>query len=94
MIEPLKRSSRQRSPIAAIDDGVGRVVVKLTEHGLLDNTLIVVTSDTGARLKMTKPDSPIDGDAVGWDVSTLDIAPSLLQLAGGNLPERALRQIE
>jgi arylsulfatase A-like enzyme len=68
--------------------------VKLTEHGLLDNTLIVVTSDTGARLKMTKPDSPIDGDAVGWDVSTLDIAPSLLQLAGGNLPERALRQIE
>lgn len=93
MIEPLKQSSPQRSPIAAIDDGVGRVVVKLTEHGLLDNTLIVVTSDNGARLKMTKPDSPIDGDAVGWPVSTLDIAPSLLQLAAGNLPERARRQI-
>lgn len=113
--------------IAAIDDGVGGVVKKLTEHGLLDNTLIVVTSDNGAPLKMTKPDSPIDGDAGGWDgslnepwvgekgmlseggirvpmvwslpsqlpsgktydwpVSTLDIAPSVLQLAGGDLAE-------
>jgi arylsulfatase A-like enzyme len=113
--------------IAAIDDGVGRVVEKLTEHGLLDNTLIVVTSDNGAPLKMTKPDSPIHGDGGGWNgslnepwvgekgmlseggirvpmiwslpsqlplgktydwpVSTLDIAPSVLQLAGGNLTE-------
>jgi arylsulfatase A-like enzyme len=113
--------------IAAIDDGVGRVVEKLTEHGLIDNTLIVVTSDNGAPLKMTKPDSPLDGDAGGWDgslnepwvgekgmlseggirvpmiwslpsqlpsgktydwpVSTLDIAPSVLQLAGGNHSE-------
>jgi arylsulfatase A-like enzyme len=113
--------------IAAIDDGVGRVVEKLTEHGLLDNTLIIVTSDNGAPLKMTKPDSPIDGDMGGWDgslnepwvgekgmlseggirvpmiwslpsqlpsgktydwpVSTLDIAPSVLKLAGGNLTE-------
>ena len=113
--------------ISAIDDGVGRVVDKLSEHGLLDNTLIVMTSDNGAPLKMTKPDTPIDGDMGGWDgslndpwvgekgmlseggirvpmiwslpsqlpsgetfdwpVSTLDIAPSVLQLAGGNLHE-------
>jgi arylsulfatase A-like enzyme len=113
--------------IAAIDDGVGRVVDQLTKHGLLDNTLIVVTSDNGAPLKMTKQDSPIDKDAGGWDgslnepwvgekgmlseggirvpmvwslpsqlpsaktydwpMSTLDIAPSVLQLAGGNLQD-------
>ena len=118
--------------IAAIDDGVGRVVEKLTEHGLLDNTLIVMTSDNGAPLKMTKPDSPINGDAGGWDgslnepwvgekgmlseggirvpmiwslpsqlpsgktydwpVSTLDIAPSVLQLAGGNLQAAMLEE--
>lgn len=113
--------------IAAIDDGVGRMVDKLSVHGLLDNTLIVMTSDNGAPLKMTKPDSPIGGDAGGWNgslnepwvgekgmlseggirvpmiwslpsqlpggttfdwpVSTLDIAPSVLQLAAGNLHE-------
>lgn len=111
--------------IAAIDDGVGRIVDELTKHGLLENTLIVLTSDNGAPLKMTKPDAPIDGDMGGWDgslndpwvgekgmlseggirvpmiwslpsqlpsgktydwpVSTLDIAPSVLQLAGGEL---------
>lgn len=110
--------------IAAIDDGVGRVVAELTKRGLLDNTLIVMTSDNGAPLKMSKPDSPIDKDMGGWDgslnepwvgekgmlseggirvpmiwsfpsllpsgktyewpVSTLDIAPSIFQLAGGN----------
>lgn len=111
--------------ISAIDDGVGQVVETLTKHGLLDNTLIVMTSDNGAPLKMTKPDTPINGDPCGWDgslndpwvgekgmlseggirvpmiwslpsqlpsgktyhwpVSTLDIAPSMLQLAGGDL---------
>jgi arylsulfatase A-like enzyme len=113
--------------IAAIDDGVGRIVRQLTDHGLLDNTLIIMTSDNGAPLKMTKPDTPIDRDLGGWDgslnepwvgekgmlseggirvpmiwslpsqlptgktyawpVSTLDIAPSVLQLAGGNVQD-------
>lgn len=110
--------------IAAIDDGVGEIVEKLQAAGQLDNTLIVFTSDNGAPLKMTKPDSPIDKDAGGWDgslnepwvgekgmlseggirvpmiwslpsqlpqgkdynypVSTLDIAPTVLRLAGGD----------
>lgn len=112
--------------LSAIDDGVGQIVDQLKADGLLDNTLIVMTSDNGAPLKMTKPDSPINGDAGGWDgslndpwvgekgmlseggirvpmiwslptqlpsgitydwpVSTLDIAPSVLKLAGGELP--------
>ncbi len=127
---PTEMPTRRRyalAMLAAIDDGIGRVVEELTKHKLLDNTLIVMTSDNGAPLKMTKPDSPIDKDAGGWDgslnepwvgekgmlseggirvpmiwslpsqlpsgkiyewpVSTLDIAPSVLQLAGGNLSE-------
>ena len=111
--------------IAAIDDGIGRIVQQLTNRSLLENTLIIVTSDNGAPLKMTKPDTPIDRDMAGWDgslnepwvgekgmlseggirvpmiwslpsqlptgktyawpVSTLDIAPSVLKLAGGDL---------
>lgn len=113
--------------ISAIDDGVGRIVDELRNHGLLDNTLVVMTSDNGAPLKMTKPDTPIDRDMAGWDgslnepwvgekgmlseggirvpmiwslpsqlpsgitydwpVSTLDIVPTAMQLAGGNLEQ-------
>jgi arylsulfatase A-like enzyme len=110
--------------IAAIDDGVGRVVRHLRQHDLLDNTLIVMTSDNGAPLKISKPDTPIGRDHGGWDgslndpwvgekgmlseggirvpmiwslpnrlpsgkvyeqpISTLDIAPTVLHLAGGS----------
>ncbi len=111
--------------LSAIDDGVGQIVQTLKQHSLLENTLIVFTSDNGAPLKMTKPDSPIDRDAGGWDgslndpwvgekgmlsegglrvpmiwslpsqlptgatyhwpMSTLDLVPSALGLAGGDL---------
>lgn len=62
--------------IATIDDGVGRVMEGLRQHGLEENTLIVFTSDNGAPLKMTMPDAPMtkgaDGkqnDMGGWDGS-------------------------
>ncbi|HBE69166.1 MAG TPA: iduronate-2-sulfatase, partial [Planctomycetaceae bacterium] len=58
--------------LSAVDDGVGRVVEELQMHSLLDNTLIIMTSDNGAPLKKTKPDSPIDRDAGGWDGSLND----------------------
>ncbi|WP_419195110.1 sulfatase-like hydrolase/transferase [Novipirellula herctigrandis] len=130
---PGKMPERRRyalAMIAAMDDGVGRIVERLKEHGQLDNTLIVMTSDNGAPLKMTKPDSPINRDAGGWDgslndpwigekgmlseggirvpmiwslpshlpsnttyeypVSTLDIAPSVLHLAGGDVEQAAV----
>ncbi|MEO1615917.1 MAG: sulfatase-like hydrolase/transferase [Planctomycetota bacterium] len=58
--------------IAAIDDGVGRVVETLRSHNQLDNTLIIMTSDNGAPLKKTKPDTPVTGDAGGWDGSLND----------------------
>ncbi len=58
--------------IAAIDDGLGRLIDKLKSHGLLENTLIVFTSDNGAPLKLTKVDAPIDQDMGGWDGSLND----------------------
>ena len=59
--------------MAAIDDGVGRIVARLGEYGLEDRTLIFFTSDNGAPLKMTKPDSAVTTDPGGWDGSLNDI---------------------
>jgi arylsulfatase A-like enzyme len=58
--------------ISAIDDGVGQIVERLRRHRILENTLIVMTSDNGAPLKMTKVDAPIGRDPGGWDGSVND----------------------
>ncbi len=58
--------------LAAIDDGVGEIVGKLRQHGLEKDSLVIFTSDNGAPLKITKEDSPINGDAGGWDGSLND----------------------
>lgn len=53
--------------ISAIDDGVGRIMATLREHGLEEKTLIFFMSDNGAPLKLTKEDEP--GGGPGWDGS-------------------------
>lgn len=55
--------------ISAIDDGVGRILATLREHGLEERTLIFFMGDNGAPLKIHQIDSPLDGDAGGWDGS-------------------------
>lgn len=55
----------------AIDEGVGKVMESLRKYGLETNTLVIYTSDNGAPLK-NKIDSPVNGDAGGWDGSLND----------------------
>ena len=55
--------------MSAVDDGVGRILAKLKEHQLDQNTLIVFISDNGAPLK-GKRDTPIQKN--GWDGSLND----------------------
>jgi arylsulfatase A-like enzyme len=57
--------------MSAIDDGVGRIVAKLKEHGLEEDTVIFFTSDNGAPLK-GKKDVPIDKPGGAWDGSLND----------------------
>ncbi len=69
---PGKMPERRRyalAMLAAIDDGVGEIMLKLREHGIDKNTLVIFTSDNGAPLKITKTDSPVDSDPGGWDGS-------------------------
>jgi arylsulfatase A-like enzyme len=58
--------------LAAVDDGVGLMMGALAKHGLTEKTLIFFIADNGAPLKIHKVDSPLDGDAGGWDGSLND----------------------
>jgi arylsulfatase A-like enzyme len=66
--------TRRRYALAmqsAIDDGVGRIMARLREYGLEENTLIFYTSDNGAPLHH-KRDTPVNTDMGGWDGSLND----------------------
>ena len=70
---PGKMPERRRKALAmisAVDDGVGRIMDTLRDHGLEDNTLIFFISDNGAPLKIHKRDAP--GGGPGWDGSLND----------------------
>ena len=59
--------------ISGIDKGVGRILNKLEELNIADNTIIFYLSDNGAPLKLTKPDTPITGvPGPEWDGSIND----------------------
>lgn len=59
--------------ISSIDDGVGKILSKLEEHNIKENTLIFFISDNGAPLRLSMPDNPITGKSgPDWDGSLND----------------------
>lgn len=61
-------TGQQNNPIyaamlEALDDAVGKVRAKLAEHNLLDNTVIVFTSDNGGLATMEGPKTPATSNA-------------------------------
>lgn len=69
---PGEMPERRRAALAmlsAIDDGVGLITGTLKKYGLTEKTLIFFIGDNGAPLKIHKIDSPLNGDAGGWDGS-------------------------
>jgi uncharacterized sulfatase len=64
-----ERRRQALAMISAIDDGVGRIVETLRELQLEERTMIVFMGDNGAPLKIHMIDSPLHGDAGGWDGS-------------------------
>jgi arylsulfatase A-like enzyme len=57
--------------IAAVDDGVGKVMETLRENGLEENTLIFVISDNGAPIGLSTPEMRAAG-TVDWPGSLND----------------------
>jgi uncharacterized sulfatase len=69
---PGEMPARRRQALAmisAVDDGVGLITDTLKKHHLTEKTLIFYIGDNGAPLKIHKIDSPLNGDAGGWDGS-------------------------
>ena len=94
---------RRAEMILAVDDGVGRMVEALEGMGILDNTVILFTSDNGffygehnlslerrlpyeesirTPLIVRYPPVVDPGSRIDGLVSSVDLAPTLLQLAG------------
>jgi len=58
--------------MAAIDDGVGRVVDKLKNYNVYDNTIIMFISDNGAPLGDDMTDAPLSAKGEAWNGSRND----------------------
>ena len=59
--------------LAAVDDGVGRIMQTLQNYGIDDDTIIFFMSDNGAPLALTKPDTqPVSATDGAWDGSVND----------------------
>ena len=65
-----ERRRQALAMISAVDDGVGRILAKLAEHGIDENTLIFFLSDNGAPLKRTMADVPILPREVIWQANS------------------------
>jgi arylsulfatase A-like enzyme len=69
---PEQTSNRRRYALAmmyAVDSGVGSIVSKLEEHGILDNTIIAFISDNGAPIGLDFTDAPISEKKEAWNGS-------------------------
>jgi arylsulfatase A-like enzyme len=55
--------------MSAMDDGVGRIMKRLTKYHIDENTLVFFISDNGAPLKIHKKDTPISFQGSAWDGS-------------------------
>jgi arylsulfatase A-like enzyme len=60
----LHRSATYAACIAALDDGVGRLMKHLTDSGLADSTLVIFTSDNGATSE--SPQTPLRSGKAGY----------------------------
>lgn len=100
--EVAQRIRKYDSEIGYVDSYIGKLLDRFDEHGLTDNTLVVLASDHGEGLGehgfvghgrwltesvmrvpwiMKLPGTIAPGSVVEHNVSTLDMAPTILDLA-------------
>src|SRR5690606_3240451 len=101
--------ARMYSNIMEMDKQVGMFMKQLEDEGLLDKTIVIWYSDNGGPLPRGKreiydsgikvpmliryPDKRAAGTLTDELVSSVDLAPSMLSLAGAETPEYIQGQI-
>ena len=92
--------------IYTVDEAVGQIVQTIDEVGLTDNTLVIFTTDHGIAMPRAKgtcydpgimtvlimrmPGLCEDGQQYDQLLSNVDLLPTLLELAGQDVPERVV----
>jgi arylsulfatase A-like enzyme len=98
-----KRIAAYQGSIKHMDENVGRILDALERTGQAEDTLLIFTTDHGSAFPRAKcnlyepgirisllfrwPGEFPSGAVVSEMVGTIDILPTLLQVAGGNVPE-------
>lgn len=101
--ETRKARARYYTDISKMDRNVGRLLESLKAHGLEENTLVIFTSDQGPQWAFGKwglydygiavpllikwPGTVSGGESTDALVSLVDIVPTILELAGGEVPQ-------
>ncbi len=94
----------ENAPMTWLDDGIGAVLQRLEEYGILEHTIVVFASDhQSPRAKMTCYEDAANAPAaIMWKghipegvvsdvlVSNIDVVPTLLDLTGVGQPENYL----
>ncbi len=75
------------SAINRLDYNVGRLVDKLKELGIYDDTIIIYTSDHGSHFKTRNPEYKRSCHESASHTSLIDIQTTLLSMAGIDIPK-------
>jgi arylsulfatase len=81
----LNRMEVYAAMVDCMDQGIGRIIAKLEEEGILDNTLVLFLSDNGACAEEWGPDNPWAmnfGPEITRDGSIIDYSNDGRKMAG------------
>jgi len=100
-LEKAGLDGRNRENVLWLDDALGAILDRLEEHGILENTIIFFFNDHGQHAKGTLYQGGVYNPSIIWKadgfpcgaecqalVSNVDFAPTILEMAGAENPER------
>jgi arylsulfatase A-like enzyme len=101
-LEAAGLGGKDKENVLWLDDALGALISKLEEHGILDQSIIFFFNDHGQHAKGTLYQGGALNPSILWkaggfpcghickaNISNVDFAPTILELAGAEIPEGA-----